>query len=151
MDRLPGGNLQEIADLIRLAVAPIFFLMAVATSLMVLTGRLSRVVDRGRSLEHTPGEHGPDWAAELRALDRRVRLIVRALTMGVFSALCICLLMTCAFVGALFHINTAWIVASFFLLALFVYAGALIALLVEVSLAVDSYRLGLQRADISVK
>lgn len=148
MDPFTAGNLQQVADLIRLAVAPIFFLMAVASTLMVLTGRLGRVVDRGRALEAEPAPHGPGWAPELRALDRRVRLIARALTLGVFSALFICLLMTFAFIGALFQVNTAAVVAAFFMLALFAYAGALILLLIEVFSAVDSYRLGLQRADI---
>lgn len=147
MDRLPAGNLQEIADLIRLAVAPIFLLMAVATSLVVFTNRLARVVDRGRQVEREPD--APGRAAELRALERRARLIVRALTLGVLAALCICLLMTFAFIGPLFRINTAWVVAAFFLLALFVYAAALVLLLVEVFMAVDSYKLGLQKADIA--
>src|SRR5262245_56503369 len=92
-----ASGLEEVARLIHLAVAPIFLLTAVATTLMVLANRLARIVDRGRRLEAgaAPG-HAPR-AQELGILETRARLIYVALSLGVSAAILVCLLMTTAF------------------------------------------------------
>ena len=68
---------------------------------------------------------------------------VSALTLGVCSALCVCLLMTLVFAGPLFDFNTAKPVAFLFLLSLFTYTAALVCLMREVFLAIGSFRLGI--------
>ena len=135
---------KTVAEFIQLAIAPIFLLMAVATTLTVFAGRLSRIVDRGRSLE-TRGT--PDNAAhrdELRVLERRAQLIYRALSLGVSAAILVSLLMALAFAGEIFHFNTAGPVALLFMAALFAYTGALLCLLREVFLAIGNFRLGIR-------
>lgn len=135
---------KTIAEFIQLAIAPIFLLMAVATTLTVFAGRLSRIVDRGRSLE---ARGTPDNAAhrdELRALERRAQLIYRALSLGVSAAILVSLLMAIAFAGEIFHFNTAGSVALLFMAALFAYTGALLCLLREVFLAIGNFRLGIR-------
>lgn len=135
-----AGSLKDVNELIRLAVAPIFLLTGVATTLLVLIHRLARIVDRGRKVESM----GPDFAGELAVLETRARLIYRALFLGVTAALCVSFLMTAAFAGSLFSINPARPVAVLFLLALFAYTGVLLCLLREVFLAVGSFRLGIR-------
>ena len=106
---------KTVAEFIQLAIAPIFLLMAVATTLTVFAGRLSRIVDRGRSLE---ARGTPDNAAhrdELRVLERRAQLIYRALSLGVSAAILVSLLMALAFAGEIFHFNTAAPVALLFM------------------------------------
>mgnify|MGYP001566372068 CR=1 FL=1 len=140
------GSIKDVAQLIQLAVAPIFLLTALATTLLVLAGRLARIVDRGRALElrTTPG--GSPHRDELLMLERRAHIIYRALFLGVAAALCVCLLMTLAFAGEIFQFNPARAVALLFMAALFAYTGALICLLREVFLAVGSFRLGIHHA-----
>jgi hypothetical protein len=46
-----GLEVTEIADAIRLAVAPVFLLTSIGAVLSVLTARISRIVDRARELE----------------------------------------------------------------------------------------------------
>lgn len=142
MEPLSAG-VEEVARVIHLAVAPIFLLTAVATTLLVLAGRLARIVDRGRALEAraTPGH--PPHMRELLALEGRARLIYTALSLGVSAAILVCLLMTAAFLGELLRFHAAKAVAGLFIGALFAYTGALLCLLREVFLAVGSFRLGI--------
>lgn len=136
-----AGNVEDVARLIQLAVAPIFLLTAIATTLTLLSGRLSRIIERGRTLEgrSQSGSH----ADELQRLELRARIIYLALTLGVFSAILVSLLMTLAFLGELLRFNAARWVAFLFIGALFVYTGALVCLLREVFLAIGTFQLGI--------
>jgi hypothetical protein len=137
------GGLAEVAHLIQLAVAPIFLLTAVATTLMVFTQRLARIVDRGRSIEHRETTDAAARDAELRVLEERAHWIYRALCLGVIAALCVSFLMTAVFAGAVLSLKVAKPSATLFLLALFSYTAALCCLMREVFLAVGSFKLGL--------
>lgn len=136
------GTLNNVTHLIQLAVAPIFLLTGVATTLMVLTNRLARIVDRGRVLE----ARSPADKSELLVVERRARLIYRALSLGVFSAILVCLVMTLAFVGEIFRFNVAAAIAVLFMTSLFSYTGTLVCLLREVFLALGSFSLGIHSA-----
>lgn len=135
-------DIQSIADLIHLSVAPIFLLTAVAATLTALMHRLARIVDRGRFIER---QSVPD-RKELLLLEQRARLIYRAMVLGVTAALCVSLLMTLVFAGSVLHFNAAKAVSLLFMGALFAYTGALLCLLREVFLAVGSFRLGIHTA-----
>lgn len=139
-----GGNLEDVARLIQLAVVPIFLLSAVATTIIVLTGRLGRIVDRGRSLEARPTPEVEAHRDELRVLERRARIIYRSIFLAVAAAILVCVLMTLAFMGELLHFNPAPAVALLFIGALFAYTGALSGLLREVFLAIQKFRLGIR-------
>lgn len=139
------GNLANVAQFIELAIAPVFLLTAVAATLTVLTGRLARIVDRGRHLEARTPNNKHDHE-ELLLLEKRAQLIYRALLLGVSSAILVALLMSLAFAGEIFRFNTALTVAVFFMAALLAYTGALLCLLREVFLAIGSFRLGIHTA-----
>lgn len=138
-----AGSLASVTQVIHLAVAPIFLLTAVASTLTVFVSRLGRIVDRGRALEKLAQ---PDalHREELERLEGRARLIYVALTLGVVAAILVSLLMTTAFLGELLQLDAARLVAFCFLGALFAYTTALLCLLREVFLAVGSFRLGLK-------
>lgn len=138
-----AGNLKDVTELIHLAIAPIFLLTGVAATLTVFAGRLARIVDRGRFLENSTTVDHKRRIDELRLLEKRARLIYRALSLGVCSALCVCFLMTVVFCGPLFELNPAKAAAFLFLLSLFTYTAALVCLMREVFLALGSFRLGL--------
>lgn len=139
------ATLEEVAQLIQLAIAPVFLLTAVASTLLVFAGRLARIVDRGRLLE---GRAGIDAGVtrELDLLERRARLIYFALSLGSGAALLVCLFMTLAFAAKMFHFEAARTAALCFMASLFSFTGAIICLLREVFLAVGSFRLGLHAA-----
>ncbi len=143
------GSIERTARLIQLAVAPIFLLTAVATTLTVLAGRLTRIVDRGRFLETKAAPANDFLRGELDLIESRARLIYRGLSLGVLAAILVSLLMAIAFMGEVFLFNAAKVAASLFIAALFSYTGALVCLLREVFLALGSFRLGLHHASPS--
>ena len=87
----PG--LTQLAQIIQLAVAPVFLLAGLGAFLNVCAGRLARIVDRMRKLEprileSRGGEHDR-LLDEVRLLDRRSRIVSNAIFTTVLAALLI--------------------------------------------------------------
>lgn len=145
--RMPETYLQGITHTIQLAVAPVFLLTALGTTLAVLITRLSRIVDRARRVEvRLGGEHGAareGSVQELKMLQGRVRLIHVALTLGTGAALLVCLLIAVAFVGYLLDWRVGAVMAVLFIAAMSAYVGALVCFLREVFIAIATMRFGL--------
>jgi hypothetical protein len=143
--------LQDITHTIQLAVAPVFLLTALGTTLSVLVARLARIVDRARRVEaRMHDEAGPVRDAtvlELRALEGRARLIHWALTFGTSAALLVCLLIAVAFVGYLAGIRVGSLMAVLFIAAMGAYVVALLCLVREVGQAIATLRFGISTAD----
>jgi len=142
--------LQDITHTIQLAVAPVFLLTALGTTLSVLVTRLARIVDRARRAEgRIRDEAGPvreASRAELRSLEYRVRLIHYALTFGTSAALLVCLLIAVAFVGYLVGVGVGTLMAILFIAAMAAYVVALVCLLREVGRAIATLQFGLPAA-----
>lgn len=87
----PG--LTQLAQIIQLAVAPVFLLAGLGAFLNVCAGRLARIVDRIRKLEprilDSRGEEHDRLITEVRLLDRRSRIVSRAIFTTVLAALLI--------------------------------------------------------------
>ena len=141
-----GPQVADIAHVIQLAVAPVFLLSGVAATLMVLTNRMARIVDRGRNLETALPTAGEGAAAamhrELGTLNRRARLIHHAITLCTTCALLICVVIIMLFVGALLTTEFASLTALVFIAALCAYLGALVSFLQEIKAATSSLRFG---------
>ena len=142
-----GPQLQDITHTIQLAVAPVFLLTAIGTTLSVLANRLGRIVDRARKIEARLAPAGASSrlsvAEELRLLEQRARLIHWALTSGTICALLVCLLIAIAFIGYLLTTNLGSIVAVLFIAAMVAYVAALLFFLREVFLAIKTLRFAL--------
>jgi type IV secretory pathway VirB6-like protein len=128
-----------IAHLIQLAIAPVFLLAGIAGILNVLTHRLTRVVDRARSLERDLGtmdEARRNRAGEeLVVLGRRMRTVNLAITACTASALFVCLLVAILFVADLARIAFARPIAVLFILAMGLLIVGLSLFLAEIRLA----------------
>jgi uncharacterized protein DUF2721 len=87
----PG--LTQLAQIIQLAVAPVFLLAGLGAFLNVCAGRLARIVDRIRKLEprilDSRGEEHDRLIREVQLLDRRSRIVSTAIFATVLSALLI--------------------------------------------------------------
>jgi hypothetical protein len=151
---MADNGLSDITHTIQLAVAPVFLLSALGTTLSVLTTRLARIIDRARLLESqldTLAEVEQQRArTELVTLSHRARLIHRALTAGVGAALSVCLLITLAFVGYLTQTNLGAGVAVLFILAMGLFVFSLLSFMREAVLSLDSLRFG-QHAVVPTK
>ena len=112
------GISTDTARAIQLALAPTFLLTSIAGILNVLSGRLSRIVDRGRYLSESPQGSItlPPFARvnELRTLERRRRLVGVAITACTLAALLICLVIVMLFVEALLELPVKWLEGFFF-------------------------------------
>jgi hypothetical protein len=140
-------QLQDITRTIQLAVAPVFLLTAIGTTLSVLATRLGRVIDRARYVEAAlPGQSGSERALmvlELKNLERRARFVSWALTAGVVAAVLVCSLIGVAFVAYLFAVNIAGAIAVLFVAAVAVFMSSLVLFLREVFLAIAMMRFSL--------
>jgi hypothetical protein len=141
-----GLEVTEIADAIRLAVAPVFLLTSIGAVLSVLTTRISRIVDRARELEDYlagldkrlhPPIHG-----ELKVLSRRARLANWSISLCTACALMICTLIAVLFVGAILELDVSIAIALLFILAMLTLILGLLIFLREIFLATANMVIG---------
>ena len=132
-------HFMDITRVIQLAIAPIFMLSAIATIINVLITRLSRAVDRRRTLEEHltiyQDEHLEQAIAELRLLQKRIMLVLWAVSLAVLAGLMVCLLVGTAFAGAYLSLDLTGGIAILFICAVIAMTGCLILFLREITLA----------------
>ena len=101
----PSPELTHLAQIIQLAVAPVFLLAGIGAFLNVCAGRLARIVDRARRLEprilDSRGEEHDRLIAEVRMLDRRISVVNRAIFASVLAAVLISLVVILLFAAFL--------------------------------------------------
>jgi hypothetical protein len=141
----------DVAHLIQVALTPIFLISAIGVTLNVLTSRLARIVDRARLMEsqlihpdYKPD--GRDLHTALVVLARRARYINAAITLITLSALFIALVVVMLFVNAFAHWELSAFIAILFILSMLALASALTAFLIEVRIATNSLRIGIEAA-----
>jgi hypothetical protein len=141
----------DVAHLIQIALTPIFLISAIGVTLNVLTSRLARIVDRARVMEDIllrsdHAHHGRDLHAALDVLARRARYINAAITLITLSALFIALVVVMLFVNAFLRWDLSAFIACMFILSMLALAAALSAFLIEVRIATNSLRIGIEAA-----
>ncbi len=140
----PDITTSSIAHIIQLAVAPVFLLAGIGSTLSVLTGRLGRIVDRSRSLEERLGSAQVNELmairTELARLTERKRWINRAITLCTLCALLVCLVIAVLFVGEFVQIRLGIVVATFFILTMTLLVSGLLCFLREIYVAVHKER-----------
>ena len=115
-------DLRYLAQIIQLAVAPVFLLAGLGAFLNACVGRLARIVDRMRILEprilDSRGEEHDRLLREVRLLDRRSRIVTSAIFTTVLAALLISAVVILLFLAFLtgYHFGTA--VALLFIAAM---------------------------------
>ena len=139
----------DIAHLIQSAIAPVFLLTGVASTLGVLTNRLSRIVDRARALEQLLEGHpgaAPHVHAELAVLARRAHYINIAISLATLSALLVALVVVSLFANAFFASELSVLVALLFVGAMVCLSAAYVVFFIEVRIAVAALRIGISRS-----
>lgn len=141
-----------IAQTIQLALAPVFVLVAIGNIMNILSTRLGRIVDRSRHLQdrHMATE-GPDHdmvVLEIRAIDRRISLITRAIRLLVVGGLAIGMTVATLFLEELVTLNLQLIAAGFFLVAVALLMWALVLFLSEIQIAAAQLRIPLDYLEL---
>lgn len=132
-------DLQAVISVLQTALTPAFLLVAVGSLLNVLTGRLSRIVDRSRELQdrHGPAE-GADFVrlvGELRISHARMKAVELSILFSVLSAITVIVMIGLLFLMGLAGLSLASTIAAVFMLSLMLLAGALIFFVREIQLA----------------
>lgn len=134
-----------IAQTIQLAIAPVFLLTGIAGLLGVMANRLSRVIDRGRALEHSWREFDERMRAavrlELATLEQRRKLASWSINSCTAAALLVCLVIAVLFLEEFLGTSMRWAAGMLFVLAMLCVIGGLASFLREVYLATHSISL----------
>jgi hypothetical protein len=141
-----SSHVTSLAQVIQLAVAPVFLLAGVGATLNVLASRIGRIIDRARSLEEKLPNASPEGALELHTrllvLSKRATLINRAIALCVLCGLLVSLVVAALFVSSSLRIDLATPIAIAFIIALLSLAAALVYFLREVFIATSSLTFG---------
>lgn len=141
----PPTDLGDLAHAIQLALAPVFLLTGIAGILNVMTGRLARIIDRGRYL--TERELPPAMVAssayrvELASLEFRRHLASSAIAASTLSALLVCVVIASLFVQVLLQVELRWVVGAMFTGSTMALVVGLGYFLREVHLATKTVRI----------
>lgn len=134
----------NIAQNIQLAVAPVFLLTGIGSILNVLTARLSRVIDRARSIEARfhdfTGADRETAIAELRILDQRMATVHMAIALCTTAALLVCVVVAILFIGDFVPEPPSVTIAALFVIAMTLLIGGLVMFLREIRIATNSVR-----------
>jgi MFS family permease len=129
-----------MSQAIQLAMAPAFLLAGIGAILNVMTGRLSRIVDRGYKLAAESAQVDPENTHRRENLERRRYLASVAISACTLAALLICLVIIALFLEALLGLNLKWIVGVLFSFATLSLAVGLTYFLREVHRAMKTVR-----------
>jgi hypothetical protein len=147
----PITSIKAIAQVIQLAVAPVFLIAGIAGLLNVLSTRLSRIIDRARVIERRiPAakveEQRQLLRAEVTTLWTRIDLINWAIRLCVSGALTVCLVIVALFVGDFVSFNLSAVIAILFVISMLLLIAGLVFLLREIGVSTRTMRQGLEIA-----
>lgn len=133
-----------LADTIQIALAPVFLLVAAASVMNVIAGRLARVVDRSRvlmdQLANKSGAAHQRAVEELQGLNKRMTIINWSIGLSVASGLVVCVMVAMLFIqgGGDGALETP--IAASFIVAMALLLVALAFFLAEVRFAISAIR-----------
>ena len=140
---VPILNINDVPQAIQLALGPAFLLTGIASLLNVMTGRLSRIIDRGRRLADVaadPESLSDTVREELRQLDRRRHLASVAIAACTLAALLVCMVIAALFLEAFLDAPLRGLVGILFTGATLALVVGLAWFLREVHLATATLR-----------
>jgi hypothetical protein len=135
----PDLSVNTVAEIVRLALAPVFLLSGIGAFLNVLASRLSRIVDRTRDVEPqllaSRGSEHDRWIAGLKTLDRRMSLINWATGLTVTSAVLTCLVVVLLFAANLTRTHFGNAIALLFIASMLAIGAGFAVFLLETVIA----------------
>ena len=144
-DSSPDLSVSTVAEIVRLALAPVFLLSGIGAFLNVLASRLSRIVDRSRDIEPrllaSRGAEHDRWIGDLKILDRRMSLINWATGLSVTSAMLTCLVVVMLFAANLIRTHLGTEIAWLFMISMLSIGAAFAVFLLETTIAARAVRI----------
>ena len=141
----PDLSVNTVAEIVRLALAPVFLLSGIGAFLNVLASRLSRIVDRSRDIEPmllaSRGSEHDRWIAALKILDRRMSLINWATGLAVTSAILTCLVVVLLFAANIVRTRLGTEIAWLFIGSMLAIGAGFAVFLIETMIAGRAVRI----------
>jgi hypothetical protein len=143
-DNSPDLSVSTVAEIVRLALAPVFLLSGIGAFLNVLASRLARIVDRSRDIEPlllaSRGTEHDRWVSDLKVLDRRMSLINWATGLTVTSAVLTCLVVVLLFAANLNRRHLGTEIAWLFMASMLTIGAGFAVFLLETTIAARAVR-----------
>jgi hypothetical protein len=143
-DSSPDLSVNTVAEIVRLALAPVFLLSGIGAFLNVLASRLSRIVDRSRDIEPrllvSRGAEHDRLIGDLKILDRRMSLINWATGLSVTSAILTCLVVVLLFAANLVRTRLGSEIAWLFIASMLAIGCGFGVFLIETTVAARAVR-----------
>ena len=140
----PDLSVNTVAEIVRLALAPVFLLSGIGAFLNVLAARLSRIVDRSREVGSivlvSRGEEHDRSVSDLKILDRRMSLVSWATALSVTSAVLTCLVVVLLFGANLTRTHLGNAIALLFMGSMLTIGAGFAVFLVETTIASRAVR-----------
>ena len=136
-------NITDVTKAIQLALAPVFLLTGIAGILNVMMGRLSRIIERGRSIAdgHAFMETEDQKHRELHNLERRRHNVSIGITACTIAALMLCTVIATLFIEAMMAVPLHWLVGVLFTASTMALVVGLAFFLREVHIATNTVRI----------
>jgi hypothetical protein len=110
-----------------------------------MTNRLGRVIDRGRimvrELRDDPNADQGLVSSEIKILSKRASLLQQSIILVTVSVLFAAVLIITLFLTALFHFNSAWVIAILFIGCLAALIFALIIFIQDLNLSLVAFKM----------
>ena len=134
-----------VAQVIQLAVAPVFLLAGIGAFLNVCAMRLARIVDRARGIEPqllaSRGDEHDRLQEQIRVLDRRMGIVNWAIFFTVLAAVLTCAVVVLLFAAGLSRLHFGTPIALLFIASMVAIALGFSIFLVETRIASRSIRI----------
>jgi hypothetical protein len=140
----------DLSKAIQLALAPVLLLTGIGALIIMMTGRLARILDRARmvtegSVSSVSSQHvRPEL--EMQTLERRRRLTCIAIMATTIASLLVCVVIAGLFAEVMLETPLNWAISALFTGAMSAMVVGLTYFLREVHLAMRTLRIALPRA-----
>ena len=140
-------SIQELIPVLQIAIGPVILISGVGLLLLSMTNRLSRVIERARTLlsasDSVSGQPRDRILAQIDILWGQARLIRVSILLGSTSVLFAAFLIIVLFITALFKIEDAWLISSLFVTCLLSLIGSLITFIIDINRSLVAFKVEL--------
>ena len=141
------SSIRELLPILQTAIGPVILISGVGLLLLSMTNRLSRVIDRARSLlalsERTTGSAQARALTQLTILWKQARLIRLSILLAAISVLFAACLIILIFVTALFKREDAWVITLTFAACLVSLIASLLAFITDINRSLKALKVEL--------
>ncbi|MBI5965602.1 MAG: DUF2721 domain-containing protein [Chloroflexi bacterium] len=140
-------SIKELIPVLQISIGPVILISGVGLLLLSMTNRLSRVIERARTLlalsDSASGRALDRIRAQIDILWVQARLIRVSILLASTSLLFAAFLIIVLFITALFKIEDAWLISILFVTCLLSLIGSLIVFIIDINRSLIAFKVEL--------